>query len=459
MPISAGPHRRRPVAPAAAEVGFGLRPARARMTATRSPSSFIVVGAGATGLMVARTLARAGKGVTILEARERCGGRIYPLPVEEFGYPAEGGAEFVHGAAPVTRAVMGEARLTLAPRAGTRWSTRTGALLPDDSALPYADRFYRALATLTADLPIAEFLETHFAGPQYERLRRAITRTVEGYDAADPHRASTLALREEWMARDDGEHGRIAEGYGALAAYLESECRRHGAAIHRGAAVSAIDEAGAGIAVHCCGGAMIEADAAILTVPLPLLGEIALPCAAREQAAAAADIGFGNVVKILLRFAGKWWADLSRRDLADLSFLISDATVPTWWTQYPAPHPVLTGWFAGPKADNVSSESADKLVEIGLASLAAIFDKSADHMRTELVAARAINWGNDPFARGAYSYATPKTRAAQSAMRRPGGAGIFFAGEALYAGPDMGTVEAALANGLETAQMLLAAGS
>jgi phytoene dehydrogenase-like protein len=64
---------------------------------------FVVVGAGAAGLMTARELARAGKRVTILEARNRCGGRIYPLPVEEFGYKAEGGAEFVHGAAPVTR--------------------------------------------------------------------------------------------------------------------------------------------------------------------------------------------------------------------------------------------------------------------------------------------------------------------------------------------------------------------
>src|SRR5581483_5734433 len=77
-------------------------------------------------------------------------------------------------------------------------------------------RFYEALARVTEDLPIAEFLERHFAEPQYDALRRAITRTVEGYDAADPRRASTLALREEWLARDDGEHGRIAEGYGAL---------------------------------------------------------------------------------------------------------------------------------------------------------------------------------------------------------------------------------------------------
>src|SRR5712675_446485 len=103
-------------------------------------ADFLVVGAGAAGLMTARQLARAGKRVTILEARERCGGRIYPLPAEEFGYPAEGGAEFVHGAAPVTRAMMREARLSLLPSAGKRWSTRTGALLPDEYSAPHMDR-------------------------------------------------------------------------------------------------------------------------------------------------------------------------------------------------------------------------------------------------------------------------------------------------------------------------------
>jgi monoamine oxidase len=45
---------------------------------------------------------------------------------------------------------------------------------------------------------------------------------------------------------------------------------------------------------------------------------------------------------------------------------------------------------------------------------------------------------------------TPKTREALAVLRRPGSDGIFFSGE-VYAGPDMGTVEAALASGRETA--------
>ena len=433
--------------------------------ASRRLAHLVVVGAGAAGLMAARELARAGRQVTVLEAKERCGGRIEPLPMEEFGYPAEGGAEFVHGAARVTRAVMREAGLALSPRGGTRWSARGGALSPAEPALPHAARFYQMLREAKDDLPIAAFLERHFGAPEYAELRRRITRTVEGYDAADPHRASTLALRDEWLAEDEGQHGRLAEGYGALIDHLAADGRRHGAEIRLNAGVAAVERDGERVAVRCHDGARIVADAAILTVPLPLLAEIGLPAAARERAAAAADIGYGNVVKILFRFASRWWANggwanggWAKRhepNLANLSFVISDATVPTWWTQYPADHAVLTGWYAGPKADRVSSLTPDQLSEMGLASLAETFALPVDRIGGDLVAWRAINWGNDPFARGAYSYATPKTRDAQRLMGEATGDGIFFSGEALYAGPDMGTVEAALASGQETARNIL----
>jgi monoamine oxidase len=379
------------------------------------------------------------------------------LSAEKFGYPAEGGPEFVHGAAPMTRALMREAGLSFEPRQGARWSNRTGGFSPDDRSVPHAERFYEALAAVTADLPIAEFLEKHFAGPRYDALRRSITRMVEGYDAADPRRISTFAVRDEWLARDDGEHGRIEGGYGALIDHLAGECRRLGAAIHLGAEVTAIEEWHGRVAARRRDGATVEADAAILAVPLPLLSEIALPPDAAGRAAAAADIGFGNVVKILLRFRSRWWVDHEGRDLADLSFLLSDAAVPTWWTQYPAQYPVLTGWFAGPRAERAASLAESEFVEMGLSSLAEIFELPAGRLRSDLVAARAIDWGSDPFARGAYSYATPQTREAQLILSRAEGDGIFFSGEALYAGPDMGTVEAALASGQATARMILAA--
>ncbi|HVH81606.1 MAG TPA: NAD(P)/FAD-dependent oxidoreductase, partial [Stellaceae bacterium] len=317
----------------------------------------VVVGAGAAGLMAARELARAGKRVTVLEARNRCGGRIWPLSVEEFGYPAEAGPEFIHGAARVTRELMREAGLHLSRRGGRRWSIQEGTWLPTERRLPEADRFYRALRDVTVDLPIAEFLEQRFGGPQHDELRRRILRTVQGYDAADPYRASTLALRDEWLAEDEGEGGRIAEGYGALIDFLAADCRERGGAIRFGAEIVALDRSGGRVVARCRNGEAVEVDAAVLTVPLPVLSEIELPEMARERAAVAADIGFGNVVKFLFCFRSRWWAKQQELDLADLSFVLSDAPVPTWWTQYPAEHPVLTGWYAGPRAERASSHT------------------------------------------------------------------------------------------------------
>lgn len=412
----------------------------------------VIVGAGAAGLMAARALARAGRRVTILEARERCGGRIHPLPASEFGYAADGGAEFVHGEAPVTRGLAREAGLSVRTIGGTQWSFDGKAFSRENPRDPYGDKLHAAVKELTDDLTVADFLRRHFAGPEYARLRHAVERMVEGYDAADPERASTLALRDEWMNDGHATQGRIDGGYGRLIDFLAAECRKSGAAIHLGAVVAAIEESGGKVVVRCDGGEEQICDRVILTVPLPLLREIALPAAARTKAAAADDIGFGSVIKLLLRFKRPWWRE--REELADMLFLLSDEIIPVWWTRQPDQHHVLTGWFGGPRTAGLSHLDPQGLIDAGLDSLAAIFNQPREDIARDLVAAAPANWAHDPFARGAYSWATPQTRAAQEILARADGP-VLFSGEALYRGRDMGTVEAALASGLETAGLIL----
>jgi monoamine oxidase len=413
----------------------------------------VIVGAGVAGLMAARALARAGRRVTILEARERCGGRIHPLPASRFGYAADGGAEFVHGEAPVTRSLAREAGLTVRTIGGAQWSFDGTTFSRENPREHYDDALHAAVKELTEDLTVAEFLRLHFAGPEHARLRHAVERMVEGYDAADPARASTLALRDEWMNDRPATQARLEGGYGGLIDFLVAECRRSGVVIRLGAVVTAIEESAGKVIVHCAGGALQDCDRVILAVPLPLLREIALPAAARERAAAADDIGFGGVIKILLRFKRPWWRE-QREELADMLFLLSDETIPVWWTRHPDPHPVLTGWFGGPRTAGLAHLDQQGLIDAGIASLAAVFGRSREEIARDLVAAAAANWANDPFARGAYSWATPRTRAAQEILARADGS-ILFSGEALYRGRDMGTVEAALANGLETAETIL----
>src|ERR1700736_1052381 len=241
------------------------------------PDHIVVIGAGAAGLMAARELGRAGKGLTTLEARDRCGGRLPPLPSADFGYPAEGGAEFVHGEAPVTHGLLREAGLSLLPIQGTQWTVEDGKFSREQSQDTHEPELHKALQELKDDLTVAEFLRRRFAGPEYGRLRHSIERMVEGYDAADSERASILALREKWMDGGRNTQARIIGGYGALVEFLTVECCNHGVAIHLGSAVSAIEASNGRGLVRCANGDAHEYDAVVLSVPLPLLQEIVLP--------------------------------------------------------------------------------------------------------------------------------------------------------------------------------------
>ncbi|MGY3237551.1 MULTISPECIES: flavin monoamine oxidase family protein [unclassified Bradyrhizobium] len=416
------------------------------------PEHIVIVGAGAAGLMAARELARGGKRVTILEARERCGGRIYPLPASEFGYPADLGAEFVHGEAPLTRGLAREAALTVRTIGGAQWSFDGTEFSRENRRDPYDEQLHAAVKDLTEDITVADFLRRHFAGPEYARLQHAVERMVEGYDAADPERASTLALRDEWMNDGHATQARIDGGYGGLVDFLAAECRRSGVAIHFSAAVTSIEQSGGKLIVRAAG-ATHGCNRVILTVPLPLLREIALPPAARAKASASDEIGFGSVIKILLRFTRPWWRE-QRRELSDMLFLLSDAAIPVWWTRQPDPHPVLTGWFGGPRTAELAHLDPQGLIDAGIDSLSAIFGLSREAIARDVVAAAAANWAHDPFAGGAYSWATPRSRAAQERLAQADGP-VLFSGEALYRGRDMGTVEAALASGMETAGRIL----
>lgn len=86
----------------------------------------LIIGAGIAGLTAARTLAEAGLNVTVIEARERIGGRILTHRVAD--EPIELGAEFVHGRPPELLALITEAEAELYERNGSNACYANGTL-------------------------------------------------------------------------------------------------------------------------------------------------------------------------------------------------------------------------------------------------------------------------------------------------------------------------------------------
>jgi len=198
----------------------------------------------------------------------------------------------------------------------------------------------------------------------------------------------------------------------------------------------------------------------VLTIPLGVLtlnknehGAITFSPDLPEQRQAANEMGFGVIIKILIEFSEPFWEE---KGLSNLQFLFSEEKIPTWWTQNLQDNNVLTGWLGGNPKDKIQQLSDDELLQEAINSLAAIFKVDTSFIEQKLVADKVYNWTADPFTRGSYSYATVQTKNAREILKTPVAQTVYFAGEALFEGEQLGTVEAALVSGLEVAKEIVA---
>jgi len=430
-------------------------------------SDVIIIGAGASGLMAAYTLVKAGKTVTVLEARSRIGGRIHTGTNQGFSGPVELGAEFVHGNLPVTLGLLKEAGLATHGVDFEMWQYHNGSFAQSDEFIEGFGGFLKKLNALQHDMPLHDFLEQNFSGPQHATMRIQIENYVSGYDTADVHDASAFALRNEWKHEDEDAQHRVNGGYCTLLNYLAAAIREGGSEIVLNSAVADVFWESGAVKANTTGGTIYKAAKAIIALPLGVLqapkdseGALRFQPTLKGQAEAIHNVGFGSVIKILLEFDDIFWegdavTKLAGADLSTMGFLFSDEEIPTFWTQAPAHSPLLTGWLGGPPAHQKKHMPDEAILELTLASLSNIFNISPQVLRNKLVAWQVANWTAEPYTRGSYAYDKVKSPEARKILLQPVEHTIYFAGEYLYDGPAMGTVEAALTSGKNVAAMVL----
>lgn len=410
----------------------------------------IIIGAGAAGLTAARILSKAGHKILVIEARDRVGGRIHTLHDDNFTRQIEAGAEFIHGDLERTQALLKEANISFHKGEGTMWNLFKGKLEEGDFFSEHWDDMLEKLKALKHDMPIADFLNQYFSDPEYDELRDSIYRFVAGYDAADPDKASSFALREEWTSDEDITGYHPNGGYGLAIDFLKRKCDEQQVIFQFSEVVQHVEWKSNHVKVTTAGGKTFEAEKLLITIPPAVLkgDSVKFTPPIHEQIDAIKKIETGGVIKFLVEFYEAYWEKKGSgfRSMPDLHFLFSDAPVPTWWTQRPDTTPLLTGWLSGPVVDKIQ-KSEEQLRDDCYASLTYLFNVDEELLKKSIRAIKVISWKHDPYAAGAYAYKTVHSDEVSSLLSRPINDTLYFAGEAYYQGSEMGTVEAALGSG------------
>lgn len=414
----------------------------------------IIVGAGAAGLMAAKVLSDAKKKVCILEARNYIGGRAHTIKEFGFSKPIETGAEFIHGNLNLTLSLLDEANINYYPAEGELWQVKNNSLCRREDFIEHADELTDKLKELKQDISIADFLKEYFQDEKYTTMKRSLQQYIEGYDAADINYASAFALREEWENEDDEQY-RIEGGYAKLFAHINKSCASNDCDIYLSNIVKQVRHKASDAEVITEEGFSFFAKKIIVTVPVSLLAceDILFEPALPNITHAAKRIRYGDVVKIIFEFTHAFWETGEVRKARDLFFIFSEEKIPTWWSQLPDKTPMLCGWLAGPKANEIANTDDDTILKEALFSLSAIFDINVEILQQYIKASHIHNWITDKFCKGGYSYNTVNGEDAKAQMNTPINNTIFFAGEAYVKAN--ATVDAALTSGKEVAEKIL----
>jgi monoamine oxidase len=409
----------------------------------------LVVGAGAAGLLAARRLCDAGLTTTVVEVRDRVGGRVWTASAPGWRLPIELGAEFVHDEARFTRNLAAEAVVGLA-RVSNRHAVR------EEGTTRQVKDPWSTLTRLVArktdrhDCSAVEFLRRVEHTEEEERLFRMV---VEGFDAAPVRDVSIESLREEW--ENTSRNARLKTGYAALFDQLLLTMPA-GFELLTETRVERIrwDARGVEAAVHAMSGPRrLSARYCIVTVPIELLGGGG-PCGVVFEpevpglTARRALLGMGQVTRVVLRFASSPWGHRNPGFLHDQA-----APFPTVWGVRAGDQYQVTAWAGGPHAVALAGLGRDEIEALALRSASETLEIPPLVMSRSFLGAHHHDFRTDPASLGAYSYARPGAGTVRGELAVPIGGVLFLAGEATDE-HQPGTVEGAFSSGDRAAGQL-----
>lgn len=439
----------------------------------------VVVGAGLAGLSAAYELHRAGHHVQVLEARQRCGGRVHTLraPFRDAQY-AEAGAVYVldthaatlHYARRFGVALVPSALTVTSPayhaggvllRAGGRGRVRWPLELPPEerfsSMAELRARYLDPLMELVGDprqpgwpdararaldeLSLAECLRQRGASPATLRVLR-LEYLDEWGDGAESYSALSLlrdlalnrASERTWMV--EGGTDRLVTGFVERIPPVHTE-----------APVVRVEHDGQGCRAVCrteAGEQAFDADHLVLAVPYSVLRTLEiLPALSHPKLHVIRTLPHTSVTRIYLQFPSRPWdrLDLPPSVPTDLPIMLArDAS-----RVQAGPAGILEAFITGPQARTAAALSDAAAAGVARRELDRIYPQEG----VAPIAYARVDWDGDPWARGDYAWFRPRQLTSMLPYLSAPVGRLHFAGDQTSALP--GWMQGALESGLRAA--------
>ncbi|MFQ4146285.1 FAD-dependent oxidoreductase [Chlorogloeopsis sp. ULAP02] len=419
-------------------------------------TNILIIGAGIAGLAVARKLQSHGFSVTVLEARNRIGGRIYTN--RKFDFPVDLGASWIHGINknPITQLAQNfKVRIQYTDFENIPVYGSNGELVEakelENARLLYKQIFRKAKAlgkNLKQDISVAEAIQRILLEKEFSPLQKTLMKWFfTGREVQEGTDLDSYSLWE-WDEYENFAGGNylITNGYDDIIQGLAK-----GIDIRLQKKVIDIKYDDKSVSVKTDSG-IFAGDAVVITLPLGVLKSASVafsPPLPESKLIAINRLDMGVLNKVVLKFSKVFWlenhdaigyASQMENDFSDFLNLKRYIEVP-----------VLVALTGGKFARSLEILSE---VEVGERAMKVLRRMYGNTIPDPEVVIRT-KWATDPFACGSYLTMPVGAKASdRTTLAAPVENRLFFAGEATSQ-QYPSTVHGAYLSGLREAERII----